>query len=375
MCANKYVMYFLPKFSVIGKTLTVRLDDHWCSSRTSNLQDFPSEGKQQVYHSVDRIVVMCNLFEYCVIRTEFFEAFQSALYAQNPELEPVPMHFITHNCVSLTKEQKQHYSIVQIDSFELTTQLIYDLSEHKHCNTEWHPHTGRILFLPGKLRPARYETLKTLLTHFPDRLDYTLSRYLTCNVERMNTPEQQLEWWLRDITSMHSTVKGTDCEAVCEFAQRWETDTWDTDSVQMNDHSQLLSREQLETSSISVISETVPWMTEWFTEKTYGCIAHARPFVHYHHINDYLLNRGYRVFWDSRFADCTLVDYLDQFVTDPDVHTVQEILAHNQQTMKQRASENELCVRSVFPEFGLLSQQEKIDILITYNPVRTVSGV
>ena len=366
-------LYPYPKFELIGKTLTIRLNNEWFHATESSLRNFPNEGKKSVYNQkeIDQILVICNLFETSQCHSDVFAWFTQELTRQNPELSNTQIHFLVHNDVRFITGSRDSCAdnVHFIDSFELTTKLIYDTSHFKHNRTKWNPCTKQVLFTPGKLRPARYQALKDLMHHFPDELVYTLSRYLICNIEPMSTEQKQLEWWLNDIQSMYKKhPSGIPAEEVVEFALEHETDTSDTDQLRMHDHTQMLSKHHLETTSLSVLVETVPWMsTEFYTEKTFACIAAGRPFLHYHDVSNYLAHRGYRLFCCNTDDK---IQFIRNFLHQPDVASVEDTITHNLRTLNRNSNNTILQIAELFPEYTQLSKQQQIDTLITFNTIK-----
>ena len=369
----------VPKFQLIGKTLTVRLDNRWPSAGLHSIQKMPNTGKLTVYpeHTVEQVLVICSLYEPTRFRQPFFSEFADSLHSHNPELAAIPLHYLVHSDAEPVNNTSEH-TVTVIDSFELTTKLIYDLSVHKHGNTPWHPYTQRVLFLPGKLRPARFTVLQELMREFPTELVYTLNRRLVCNVGPMSTEQQQLNWWITDIKKMYSNDRhtGISAEEVVEFALAHETEIMDTDLLRMHDHTQMFSQAQLETTSLSAIVETVPWKnTQFYTEKTYAPIAAGRPFVHYHGVDDYLEHRGYQLYCDSEPG--TQTEFTRQFLHEPDVHTAQATIQHNLHTLQRNCEHTVNSIVSVFPEYADLTAQQQIDVLITFRTIEhdTVGAV
>jgi len=358
------ILVQVPKFNIVGQTLVVRLDNEWPNAGSHSLNKLPNEGKLDSYcdHNLARIVVICSLYEPTHYRPNFFSEFAHSLRTHNPELVTTPLHYLVHCDAELG--DTQDHSITQIDSFEYTTKLIYDLSTHKHGNTTWHPYTKKLLFLPGKLRPVRYTALRELLEQFPHELVYTLNRRLVCNIDPMHTDQRHLDWWIKNITQLyHNHPSGISAEEVIEFALAHETEPSDTDRLRMHDHTQMFSQQQLETTSLSVIAETVPWMTRrFFTEKTYAPIAAGRPFAHYHELGPYLHTKGYRLFCNTKHKTQWIRDFLYQ----PDIEHTLDTITHNLRTLHNNCADTLNKIVEVFPEFGELSPQQQINTLITF---------
>lgn len=361
--ASNYILW--PKFDAVGTTLIIRISNQWAHISTEDVWvDFPSKHNTEDYSQIKQIVVVWNTFENCVTTNASMIWFKQELIKQHPNFSNIPCNFLCCSSIEINpsppgcpnniKNDNLHF----VDTFELSTKLLYDLWPNWHHKVSWHPYTKKILFLPGKLRPHRYLVLKGLLNYFPENITFTLNKQLVANYGKIEIP---IEEWLNETARLYDG-SGIDYREVRDFMIEHETDPIDTALLRINDYTQLISKQFLETTSISVIAETHP-KTNFITEKTYACIVAGRPFVQYEDFpNRQLESRGYQMFYKGN----NMHRFLEDFIINPNVKEVQDIIKHNIDVLNTNVNNAHKKISNIFPEWNDLDSQKQVDMLTTF---------
>lgn len=371
-----------PRFDLVGKTLLIRVSNVWSAiDEPDHWNCMPGINKQENYERVDvhNIVVMWNVFEACVSEAGSFIWFQEELYRQFPSLVDIPCQYVLNTGTSVSNHSKVELpnTLHYIETFGLSTKLLYDLWPSWHHSVPWQPFTKQILFTPGKLRPYRYLALKKLLQHFPNNLTYVLNRNLPGEGMPTNpNQKQQLNAWVESTRNMINEFppKTINFEnEVYPFMLKYENNLIDTVQLNINNYTQLLGYRLLETTSISVVVETNPG-DNFFTEKTYACIVSGRPFIHFskQHNTEYLEQLGYKLFYNHSNTDYYSMNlWLENFLISPDVDTIKETIQHNLNTLESNVAEHHKTMTSIMPEWPTLPTQSQVDILTTFLKINT----
>jgi len=366
-----------PRFDLVGKTLLIRISNVWSAiDERDHWNCMPGINKQENYERVDvhNIVVMWNVFEACVSEAGSFIWFQEELYRQFPSLVDIPCNYVLNKGTDITNysEVELPDTLHYIETFEISTKLIYDLWPSWHHNVPWQPFTKQILYTPGKLRPFRYLAIKNLLHYFPDNVTYVMNRNLAGEGMPVDpNQKQQLNDWIESTRTMINEYGPRTINfenEVYPFMLKYESDLVDSVQLNINNYTQLIGYRLAETTSISALVETCPG-SNFFTEKTYACIVAGRPFIHYseEHGTDYLEKLGYKLFYNQQDRDYVHMNkWLEKFLISPDVDTIQETIQHNLNTLDNNVAEHHKTMSALMPEWPTLSEQSQIDILTTF---------